>query len=140
VALGQALQLTNILRDVPNDAARGRIYLPQEALRAHGVTEQEILRGEFSAGYPRLAASVAERARAFYRTARETLPPEDRHRMVAAELMGAVYWRLLRKLESKRYNVFGPDRVRLSRLCKLALVLLAWARHLCRCPQSDYGA
>src|SRR5437867_2026465 len=91
--LGKALQLTNILRDVRTDAERGRIYLPLSELKKSNVTEAEILRHEYSDRFARLAAGVAERARNFYRLAREALPAEDRRSMVAAELMGCVYWR-----------------------------------------------
>jgi phytoene synthase len=139
IALGQALQLTNILRDVHNDAARGRIYLPLETLRQFSVTEAEILRGEYSARYAALAAHVVQRAREYYQQARQLLPPEDRRAMVAAEMMGAVYWRLLRKLERERFDVFRPQPVRLNRATKLALVLRSWLRHLARVKRSDYG-
>jgi len=139
IALGQALQFTNILRDVKNDAERGRIYLPLELLRAHQVEEVEILHGDYSDRYKSLASAVAVRARQHYQTARQTLPQEDRNSMVAAELMGTVYWRLFAKLERHRFNVFGRDPVRLSKPYKLLLILRAWARHLCRCPRSDYG-
>ncbi len=139
IALGQALQLTNILRDVQNDAARGRIYLPLAELRKFAVTEAEILSGEYSDRYARLAASVAERARNFYQLARQTLPPEERRAMVAAEMMGSVYWRLLRKLERKNFHVFQPAPVRLSKPHKLALILRSWLRHLCGATTSDYG-
>ena len=107
VDLGKALQLTNILRDVRTDAERGRIYLPLSELARFNVTEQEILRLEYSSRFRELAASVAMRASDFYRHARETLPAEDRRAMVAAELMGSVYWRLLRKLERRNFDVFG---------------------------------
>ena len=78
IYLGQALQFTNILRDVKNDAARGRIYLPQSELKQFRVPEAEILGAQYSDRYRALAASVAGRARGFYRQARQTLPPEDR--------------------------------------------------------------
>ena len=133
IALGQALQLTNILRDVRNDAERGRIYLPLSELRKFAVTEAEILRGEYSVRYASLAASVANRARNYYQLARTTLPAEDRRTMVAAELMGSVYWRLFRKLEQQNFDVFGPSRIRLSRPRKLALILRSWLRHLNSC-------
>lgn len=139
VALGQALQLTNILRDVQNDAERGRIYLPLAELRKFAVTEAEILRGEYSVRYASLAASVADRARNYYQLARKTLPAEDRRAMVAAELMGSVYWRLFRKLEQQNFHVFGPNRIRLSKPHKLALIFRAWVRHLGGCTDSDYG-
>ena len=122
VALGKALQLTNILRDVRTDAEKGRIYLPQEALRAHQVDPEEILRFRYSDRFFRLAQSVAERAASFYRQARELLPPEDAPAMRTAELMGAVYWRLLKKLEASRFQVFEAAPARLSAWRKAALV------------------
>ncbi|HNQ73760.1 MAG TPA: presqualene diphosphate synthase HpnD [Verrucomicrobiota bacterium] len=139
LALGQALQLTNILRDVRNDAERGRIYLPLADLEAHRVSEAEILQGRYSARYAELAEAVAARARHYYRQARDTLPREDQRAMVAAELMGAVYWRLLEKLQRHRFNVFTPAPLRLSRAVKLRLIWRSWWRHGFRCPRSDYG-
>lgn len=139
IALGQALQLTNILRDVQNDAERGRIYLPLAELRKFAVTEAEVLRGEYSVRYASLAASIAARARNYYQTARATLPAEDRRAMVAAEMMGSVYWRLLLKLERKNFDVFHTTPVRLSKPHKLALIFRAWLRHLCGVTTSDYG-
>src|SRR5205814_222403 len=107
IYLGQALQLTNILRDVRSDAERGRIYFPLSELARFNVAPEEILRFEYSSRFRDLAGSVAQRARHFYRLARETLPAEDRRSMVAAELMGSVYWRLLCKLERQGFDVFG---------------------------------
>ena len=128
VYLGKALQLTNILRDVQTDAGRGRIYLPLDALARFGVSEAEILEGRYSPRFEQLATSVAERAKHFYRLARETLPPEDRRAMAAAELMGSVYWRLLEKLEARRFNVFGPELTRVSKGQKILLILRTWLR------------
>jgi phytoene synthase len=139
VHLGKALQLTNILRDVKNDAARGRIYLPLAALKKFNVTEAEILSSQYSANYFALATSVAERARHFYRLARNTLPAEDRQAMVAAELMGSVYWQLLQKLAANRFNVFGPQPVRLSKPHKLALIFGSWVRYATGSTASSYG-
>lgn len=126
IALGQALQLTNILRDVRGDAQRGRIYLPLAELARFQVAPEDILRLEYSERYVALAESVAQRARRFYSLARETLPVPDRRSMVAAELMGMVYWRLLDKLERRRFNVFGPRLTRLNKAQKLFLLLRAW--------------
>jgi phytoene synthase len=139
IHLGKALQLTNILRDVRTDAERGRIYLPLSELARFGVTEQEILRHEYSPRFYELAASVAERAKNFYRLARETLPAGDRRSMVAAELMGSVYWRLLCKLEGKRFNVLGPEPTRLSRLQKVTLILRTWLRFASGAMTPNYG-
>ena len=137
--LGHALQLTNILRDVREDAGRGRIYLPLDELKKFNVTEDEILRGVYSSRYRELAASVAAKAREHYRLARELLPPEDRRAMVAAELMGSVYWQLLRKLEARQFNVFGEQRVRLHKAQKLGLIFRSWLRYVCRSPAPSYG-
>jgi phytoene synthase len=139
ISLGQALQLTNILRDVKNDAARGRIYLPQTELKKFNVSEAEILDSKYSERYLALARSVAERAKNFYRLAQKTLPPADRRAMVAAELMGNVYWRLLQKLEQEKFNVFGAKPLKLSKPQKLALILQSWLRHASGSTVSNYG-
>jgi len=139
VYLGKALQLTNILRDVRTDAGRGRIYLPQSELQKFHVTPEEILRHEYSDRFAQLAGSVAGRARELYRLARQTLPAEDRRAMVAAELMGAVYWRLLRKLEAQRFDVFGPQPTRLGNGHKLRLILQSWVRFAFGATASNYG-
>jgi phytoene synthase len=128
VYLGQALQLTNILRDVRNDAERGRIYIPLEELARQKVSSEEILASEYSDRFAQAAASVAARARNFYSLAERTLPASDRRSMIAAQLMGSVYARLLRELERKRFDVFGPHPVRLSRATKILLTLRTWVR------------
>jgi phytoene synthase len=139
-ALGKALQLTNILRDVRTDAERGRIYLPQASLTQFAVREDEILSFQYSERFRRLAADVAGRAKAFYRLARETLPKEDRRSMMAAEMMGSVYWRLLRKLEDRRFDVFGPHPTRLSKGQKILLIGWSWCRHFLGAFTPSYGA
>jgi len=139
IYLGKALQLTNILRDVRTDAERGRIYLPQSELVRFNVSEQEILNFEYSDRFRNLAESVAARAKKFYQLARETLPAEDRRAMVAAELMGSVYWRLLRKLERQQFNVFGPEPTRLSKGQKILLIFLSWCRFAVGATSPNYG-
>ena len=139
IYLGKALQLTNILRDVRTDAERGRIYLPQSELARFKVTEREILNFEYSDRFRALAESVAARARKFYQLARETLPPEDRRSMVAAELMGTVYWKLLRKLERQQFNVYGPKPTRLNKAQKLLLILRSWCRFVLGATSPNYG-
>jgi 15-cis-phytoene synthase len=140
IELGKALQLTNILRDVGNDAARGRIYLPLEELRRHGVTEADILGARRTPAFQTLAQSVAARARSHYSSARATLPPADRKAMIAAELMGAVYWRLLRKLEAHGFDVLGPVPTRLTKLHKIALILRTWLRLVSGAVVPNYGS
>ena len=139
VYLGKALQLTNILRDVKTDAARGRIYLPLDNLKKFGVSEAEILNSQYSENYYALATSIARRAEIFYRRARQTLPAEHRNSMVAAELMGSVYWQLLKKLEANQFDVFGKRPVRVSKPQKLALIFQSWLRLVSNSQTPNYG-
>jgi phytoene synthase len=139
IYLGKALQLTNILRDVKTDAARGRIYLPQSELKKFDVSEKEILDSKYSGRYFALAGEVAARAKDFYRRARQALPAEDRNSMVAAELMGSIYWQLLQKLERRRFDVFYPQPVRISRPHKLLLILRSWLRFTFNATSPNYG-
>src|SRR3989449_581350 len=139
IYLGKALQLTNILRDVRADAQRGRIYLPLSELAACRVSTEDILRLEYSPRFVEAARNVAERARNFYRLARETLPPEERRSMAAAELMGSVYWRLLRKLERQQFAVFGPELTRLNKGQKMWLIVGTWWRFASGGMSPNYG-
>jgi phytoene synthase len=139
VYLGKALQLTNILRDVKNDAARGRIYLPQSELKKFNVTEAAILASNYSDNYFKLAGCIAARAKHFYSLAQKTLPPEDRKSMVAAELMGSVYWQMLQKLERGKFDVFGAQPLKLSKPHKLALIFGSWIRFATGSTASSYG-
>ena len=139
VHLGKALQLTNILRDVRSDGERGRIYLPLSELNRFQVTADEILRFEYSARFRALAESAAARARHFYHLARTSLPAEDRRSMVAAELMGSVYWKLLRKLERRQFDVFGPTPTRLNKALKLLLILRTGVRTVSGALTPNYG-
>lgn len=137
--LGKALQLTNILRDVRGDAERGRVYLPQEDLSRFGVSVDSILAYQYSDSYRNLARTLADRARDFYLKAAKALPEEDRQSMIAAELMGSVYWRLLEKLERAEFNVFNPEPIRLTRPQKLALIARTWLRSLLGSRKPNYG-
>jgi phytoene synthase len=139
ISLGKALQFTNILRDVKTDATRGRIYLPESELKKFGVGENEILQGHYSENYRALAESMAARAKGFYSAAQKSLPAEDRKNMAAAELMGMVYWRLLKKLERARFDVFGERPVGLSKPQKLALIFQSWLRFCFGIATGSYG-
>lgn len=125
IYLGKALQLTNILRDVKNDAERGRIYLPLQEMKKIAVSEDEILNGVYSPRFYDLAEIVYHRAVNFYSLARANLPEDIKKNMIAAELMAEIYWRLLMKLKKLKFNVFDRNIVKLSKLEKLFLVLMA---------------
>lgn len=139
IYLGKALQLTNILRDVRTDAERGRIYLPQAELKKFNVSPKQIFNNEYTPQFAALAESVAQQARNFYNLALSTLPTEDRRSMIAAELMGAVYWRLLLKLEDRKFNVFGEQLIRLNKAQKIALILRTWFRLSSASSTPNYG-
>ena len=122
VNLGKAMQLVNILRDVQSDAQRGRIYLPREDLDQFGVRPGELLSGVYNDPFIELMQREGDRARHFFSVARQLLPPQDRRSMVAAEIMAAIYWRILGRIQKRRYNVFG-ERVRLPGPEKLWIAL-----------------
>lgn len=119
-SLGLALQWTNILRDIGEDAANDRIYLPLEDLDRFQVSESDLLGRKDSANFQRLMAFEAHRARDFYAQARQALPAKDRTALLPAEIMRATYERLLRKMTAGGFRVFDR-RYRLSRLEKLSL-------------------
>lgn len=124
--LGLALQLTNILRDVRADGARGRLYLPLEDLARFGVHEDELLAA--TRGGPRRPALDAllvfegDRARSHYDRAASLLPAEDRRALLSAEVMAAVYRALLDGLARLGYPLAGP-RVRVAAWRKLWIAL-----------------
>src|SRR5207245_6327269 len=102
VNLGQALQLTNIIRDVGADARTGRVYIPQEDLRAFDVTVDDLRAARYTEPYMRLMAYQAARARQFYGLAWESFPAADARSLVAAEIMGRIYLALLEESEAGR--------------------------------------
>ena len=127
-ALGNAMQLTNFLRDVGEDARRGRIYLPQDELAAFGVGEDEILAGRMTDRFAALSRFQIERARRLYAQADSgipQLPPEARK---AVRLARVLYSRILDRVEERNHDVFGR-RARTSKVEKLAVaarVLAGW--------------
>jgi phytoene synthase len=126
--LGVAFQLTNILRDVTEDAARGRIYLPLEDLRRFDCAESDLLGGRYSPRVGALLAFECGRARAYYLRAGGALAAEDRAALAPAEAMRLIYQRLLRRIEARHFDVFGPAKVTLPRYEKVTLALTAWGR------------
>src|SRR5690606_21660350 len=93
--LGIAFQLTNIIRDVGDDARRGRIYLPMEDLNRFGVQPSEILNRQHSDRFAALMQFQAERAREYYKEAMQALPEVDRRAQRPGLLMAAIYHALL---------------------------------------------
>ena len=114
VDLGMALQLTNIIRDVAVDLGRGRVYLPEEDLRRFGVDDAQLRAGQVTAPMRALLAHQCARAHDYYRRAAASLPREDARSLVAAEIMGAIYFEILRRIERGGYDVF-TRRIRVPR-------------------------
>ena len=119
VDLGLALQLTNIIRDVGVDLDNGeRIYLPLEDLERFGYPPADLRARVYDKRFRALMDFEAQRAESYYRKAVAALSPRDRRSMVAAEIMRAIYWRLLQKIRGRRYEVFTA-RHRLGKVRKL---------------------
>ena len=129
VSLGHALQLTNIIRDVGEDARRGRIYLPREALREFSVSEGQILALQHDEHLENLLSALYQRARRYYEQAAAILPREDRRSMMAAEMMAQVYSESLEKIRRKTFRVLH-ERIGLGKLRKLAILGAFTARGL----------
>jgi len=104
IALGQALQLTNIIRDVGEDARRNRIYLPQDELIQFSVPESEILNGKESSRFFELMTFQTERAMNYYDKAMKLLPDTDRSSQTAGIIMANVYQGILQKIKSSGYH------------------------------------
>ncbi len=126
-ALGIALQLTNIVRDLAEDVERGRVYLPQEDLRRFGYTERDLATHTRNDAFRALVAFECARALEFYGAARAALPATDQRALAPAEGMRLVYQRVLAKIGAEPGLVFGPQ-VRLPRWQKAALAGWAWLR------------
>jgi phytoene synthase len=127
--LGIALQLTNIIRDIASDLERGRVYLPTEDLERFGVTDDALRQGVVTPQIRNLLRFECARAHAFYAAAAAQLPPVDAKRLVAAEIMGAIYLEILRRIEGAGYDVF-TRRIRVPRPQRFVLAFQLWLRRL----------
>ncbi len=127
--LGIALQLTNIIRDVPGDLGRGRVYLPLEDLDRFGCPAETLRAGLVTPPVRALLAFECNRARGFYRSAETILATTDRRRLAAARIMGAIYFAILRRIERRDYDVFSQV-VRVPRPRRAAIAAGTWAKTL----------
>ena len=123
--LGTAFQLTNIIRDVGEDARKNRIYLPMDELKRFGVPAADILQARYSDGFHRLMKFQAERADAHYQKAFDALPPEDRRTQRAGLIMAAIYRATLAEVEREGFKVL-TQRTSLTPLRKLWLAWKTW--------------
>ena len=120
--LGLALQLTNIIRDIGEDALRGRVYLPQTDLRQFGVTPEDIAQRRYGEPFTQLMRFQAERAQRCYDEALALLPAQDRRSQKPGLMMASIYRTLLREIEASDFQVLH-QRIALTPMRKL---WLAW--------------
>ncbi|MGV3615328.1 MAG: phytoene/squalene synthase family protein [Fimbriimonas sp.] len=121
-ALGEAMQLTNFLRDVGEDARRGRIYLPQEDMASFGVVEEDILQGRVTEPFRDLLRFEIARARALYAVADEAIGLLPAQGQKPVRLARVLYSRILNRIEALDYDVF-TTRARTSKVEKLMVAL-----------------
>jgi phytoene synthase len=123
--LGVALQLTNILRDVKGDLERGRVYLPLDDLAACGCTVEDLEAGVVTPPVRQLIEFECRRAREFYQKAIDARPAEDRKRLIAAEIMRAVYFETLKRIERSGHDVFTA-RARVPKPRQALIAVRQW--------------
>jgi len=124
--LGLAFQLTNIIRDVGEDARRGRIYLPADEMAQFGVTETDILHGHETEAVRKLLEFQIERAQSFYDRAFAELPAADRKPQRPGLMMAAIYRTLLNEIQAGGCEKVLNQRISLTPLRKLWLAWKTW--------------
>ena len=123
--LGIAFQLTNVIRDVGEDARKNRIYLPMDDLKRFNVPASDILQSRENAGFRALMAFQAERARSYYDRAMAALPREDRRAQRSGLIMAAIYRTLLEEIERDGFRVLR-QKTSLTPLRKLYIAWKTW--------------
>ncbi len=124
-ALGIAMQLTNILRDIKEDATMNRIYLPQEDLRNFNVSEQQIFDNKFDKNFVNLMKFQISRAREYYQKCEQGIPLLEKETRFCVLLAARIYGRILDEIEKQEYNVFKA-RAHTTKLQKIALIPKIW--------------
>jgi phytoene synthase len=125
INLGYALQLTNIMRDVKVDKDRGYVYLPLDDLKKFNYTVDDLFNEVYDERFIALMGYQAQRVREYFHKARQALHPDERATVFPAEIMDAIYYRLLEKIELNDFNVF-KEKIRVSRVHKLLIALKHW--------------
>ena len=123
--LGLAFQLTNIIRDVGEDARRDRIYLPQDEMAKFGVSTADVLVARHSLAFVSLMAFQCQRAKSLYDAAFEALSPEDRRPQRPSLIMSAIYRTLLQEIERDDFMVL-TQRTSLTPMRKLWIAWRTW--------------
>ena len=127
VNLGLALQLTNILRDLKEDVARGRIYIPLEDLERYGYSEKDMRANVYNTPFVQLMKFEHSRAAYYYQAATATLPEQDAASLFAAEIMKAIYSELLDSIAAVQFDVYR-NRISIPKARKMKLAIDIWSR------------
>jgi phytoene synthase len=125
INLGYALQLTNIIRDIKADKIRGYIYIPKEDLIRFKYSENDLMNEVYNENFIELMSFQVKRAREYYHKARSFMRPDERRRLIAAEIMDDIYYRLLDKIELNDYNIWDK-KIKVSNSHKIMMALKHW--------------
>ena len=126
VDLGLAMQLTNIMRDVREDWGMGRVYLPKDEMDRFGYSEEELGNGVRNDAFVQLLQFQGDRARAYFRSGFRLLPYLSRRSRACPAVLGAIYSRVLDRIEESGYDVLGERRIALSTGEKARITARAW--------------
>ena len=129
IDLGIAMQITNILRDVKEDAERNRIYLPQDDMERFGYTEQDLMNGVVNDAFRNLMAHQVKRARQYFESGKRLFPLLASESRACPMMLHAVYSGVLDRIEDSGYNVF-ERRIGLNKAEKLAMLARLWITNL----------
>jgi phytoene synthase len=127
IDLGIALQIVNIMRDVAEDAARGRVYFPADELAAHGLTDADILACRYDERFAAMMRQQGERAHTYFRSGRRLLPLLDLRSRMCVNVLQGVYSEILKRIEARDYDVL-TERVGLSGKEKMMAIGKLWAQ------------
>ncbi len=125
IEMGIALQIVNIMRDVKEDAERGRVYFPADDLARHGLTADDLLACKYDARFAALMRQQGERAHEYFRKGKRLLPLLDRRSRMCVNVMQGVYAEILERIEARNYDVL-TERVRLTDREKITAIGKLW--------------
>ena len=134
INLGLAMQLTNIIRDVKEDAERGRIYIPLDELSHFGYSEEELIKGLETEAFHKLMSFQAKRAREYFAKGHLLMPLLPIRSRACPAILAGIYSALLDKIEREKFKVFHK-RISLNLTKKLLIMMGLWIQSLCQLPK-----
>ena len=136
VDLGLAMQLTNIIRDIKEDLAMGRVYLPQDEMARFGYSEELLREGVQNEAFIELIRFQAARARSYFDSGSKLLPYLSRRSRACPAVLGAIYSKVLDRIEESDYDVLAGERISLSKPEKVRIMAQTWASSVLSLPKS----